>query len=197
MQQQIIYDAFMLPFESFAGLSSCRKHLIPHALGKVLEVGPGTGVNARRYNAEGVESITLLGPDESSGEALLRRYGGNGIPVEFIAGDVQNLPFEDGRFDTVVATLLFCSVTDPLTGLKELRRVLKPGGSYLFIEHVRPRSRGFAGLADLATPLWKRIAGGCHLNRDTESAIREAGFTIDHNCDYARGVFVGGIALSR
>ncbi len=197
MQQQKIYDAFMLPFESFAGLSNCRKHLIPRARGKVLEVGPGTGVNARRYNADQVESITLLSPDASSGEALLRRYGGNGIPVEFIGGDVQKLLFEDGRLDTVVATLLFCSVTDPLAGLKELRRVLKPGGNYLFIGHVRPSGRGFAGLADLATPLWRRIAGGCHLNRDTESAIRKAGFFIDHSCDYAKGVFVGGIALSR
>jgi ubiquinone/menaquinone biosynthesis C-methylase UbiE len=116
--------------------------------------------------------------------------------VEFIGGDVQKLPFEDGSFDTVVATLLFCSVADPMAGLRELRRVLKPGGSYLFIEHVRPRGRSFAGLADLATPLWRRIAGGCHLNRDTEAAIREAGFSIDHGCDYARGVFVGGIARS-
>ena len=188
------YDFFMGPLERFGGLRECRKHLVPRARGKVLEVGPGTGVNSRWYDAAQVESIELAAPEAVPEKVLLDRYRETGIPVSYRSADVQSLPYGDGSFDTVVATLLFCSVEDPAAGLRELRRVLRPGGEYLFIEHVRPKVAPYGRLADLVTPLWRRVAAGCRLNRETETTITEAGFRILHNCDYAKGVFIGGVA---
>jgi ubiquinone/menaquinone biosynthesis C-methylase UbiE len=197
MIPELIYDTFMAPFETFAGLASCRKKLLPEAFGRVLEVGPGTGVNSRYYRKDQITSLTLIVPEGDAGGRLEKRYRSRGFEIEVLTGDVQALPFPDGSFDTVVATLLFCSVSDPLRGLKELKRVVKPGGRYLFMEHVKPEGRAAAGLADFVTPAWKRIAGGCHLNRETSSTIVRAGFQIDEPCSLTKGVFVAGLALAK
>lgn len=195
MIPDLVYDLFMAPFESFAGLASCRRQLLSRASGRVLEVGPGTGVNARYYVRDRVSFLSLIAPEGDPSGLLRKRYRGRKLPLEIYADDVQHLPFADGSFDTVVATLLFCSVPDPLAGLQELRRVLKPRGNYLYMEHVKPRGKRAAALADLVTPAWKAIAGGCHLNRDTLDTIQRAGFRIDEDCSLTKGVFMAGLAL--
>lgn len=109
--------------------------------------------------------------------------------------DVHKLPFPDLHFDTVVATLVFCSVRDPAAGMKELFRVLRPGGSFCFMEHGlpenRPRLRHFL---KVATPSWKWVADGCHLNRQPIETIRETGFLVWEKDYFYRGVFVMGTA---
>ncbi|MDX9800459.1 MAG: class I SAM-dependent methyltransferase [Spirochaetia bacterium] len=186
------YNIFMIPFEKFAGLDKCRKTLIPLAYGNVLEAGPGTGANAKYYNWDAVSKLTLVSPDPDNqglpGDTYRRDC------VSYVEADVQSLPFDDNTFDTVVATLLFCSVADPDKGLSELRRVLKPGGKYIFLEHVKPSKSAAANFTVLVTPYWKKIAGGCHLDRDTGSSITRAGFKVITPCLYSKGVFIGGAA---
>ena len=182
----------MIPFEKFAGLDRCRKALIPLASGNVLEAGPGTGANARYYNWDAVGSLVLAAP-EADTQNLPGKIYRKGC-VKYVEADVQELPFANNTFDTVVATLLFCSVPDPDKGLSELRRVLKPGGKYIFLEHVKPSKSAAANFAAMATPYWKKIAGGCHLDRDTGAAIIKAGFKVITPCLYSKGVFIGGAA---
>ena len=168
------YDLFMGPRERYGGLAVCRRHLIPRARGRVLELGPGTGANGRWYDPAQATSLELAGPESHPSGKLLERCRMRGLPVSYRSADVQELPAR---------------------GLKELRRVLRPGGEYLFIEHVRPKDAPYGRIADLATPLWRRIAGGCRLNRETEAGIRAAGFTVVHGCEHAVGIFVGGVAV--
>jgi ubiquinone/menaquinone biosynthesis C-methylase UbiE len=101
------------------------------------------------------------------------------IPVRVIPAHADDLPFDDGTFDAAIASLVLCSVPDPCSALEELRRVLKPAGELRFFEHVRSTSRWRGLFQDAATPLWSRVGGGCHLNRDTAATISAAGFTID------------------
>lgn len=115
--------------------------------------------------------------------------------VHCLQAAVEDLPFDSGQFDTVVATLLFCSVQDPEIALGEVYRVLRLGGQFLFIEHVRPLDPRTASLFDSLTPGWRRIASGCHLNRDTLHSIQEAGFTITEFKRPGNGVFVGGVGV--
>jgi ubiquinone/menaquinone biosynthesis C-methylase UbiE len=99
-------------------------------------------------------------------------------PVTVVAGHADALPAEDGTFDAAVLSLVLCSVPDPATALAEVRRVLRPGGRLFFYEHVRSERPVLARIEDLASPLWSRAAGGCHLNRDLAAAIRAAGFQV-------------------
>lgn len=186
-----IYDAAMIPLESLH-LAELRRWLLPTASGRVLEVGAGTGAALPYYDYRLVRSLTLV--DQEIRPLLDRRAGEVSAPTEVRELSVESLPFENDRFDTTVSNLVFCSVENPLEGLKELFRVLKPGGRHLFVEHVRPPD-GFRGrLFDTLTPAWRRIAGGCHLNRDTVGTIRAAGLSIRALRDTAGGVFVAGIA---
>jgi len=106
----------------------------------------------------------------------------------------MNLPFKDNVFDTVVFTLVFCTVSDVEKGLKEIRRVLKAEGRIVFIEHVQPNNQFQGKLTNILTPAWKQIAGGCHLDRRTRENIEDAGFRVVEIDSNGNGLFIAGIA---
>jgi ubiquinone/menaquinone biosynthesis C-methylase UbiE len=190
------FDMLMAPLERMT-LHPLRSRLIRQAAGKVLEVGAGTGVNLRHYRAEAVESLDITDADLYYGYILRRRraHGPFAFPVYLTDADVQRLPFEDHEFDTVVFTLLFCSVSDPAAGLSEIRRVLRPGGRIIFIEHVRPPQKRLSHAFKRLTPAWKRVAGNCHLDRTTIPEIRRAGFRITLSESTGYGIFLGGTGV--
>lgn len=179
----------MAPFQKM-GLRQFRGRLVRHAVGNVLEIGVGTGLNFEHYEA--ASHVTGIDPDRSLLEKAKERIAAF-LPVErarfeVVEGDAQALPFGDESFDTVVATLVLCTVPDPEKTLREAKRVLKTGGRLLLIEHVRMPSRTAAVFQDLLTPMWKHIAGGCHLNRDPEPALRALGFTIEREETRLKGL---------
>ncbi len=196
-----IYDLFMAPFEN-SGLKEMRSQLISDASGNCLELGVGSGANLGFYDAHKVVRLTLsdldkVGKIESRIKTQLDLIAEN-ISTENInlmTLDVEHLPFEDNTFDTVVSTLIFCSVPNVLRGLSEIKRVLKPDGQFIFIEHVLSKSPVAAPVMHVLTPAWKVIAHGCHLNRDFEAALNKSGFLIKHHQFVIGDVFYGGIAI--
>jgi SAM-dependent methyltransferase len=154
-----------------------RGIIVGGARGRVLEIGVGTGANLPYYSSE-IEHLTGMEPDAAMLRRARKRAEELGRQVEWVQGRVEALPFPDASFDTVVGTLMLCSVSDVRVGLSEVLRVLKPGGQFRFLEHVRSEAAWAARLQDWVTPLWRRCTAGCHPNRDTEQSIRAAGFEI-------------------
>jgi ubiquinone/menaquinone biosynthesis C-methylase UbiE len=153
-----------------------RRRLLAGARGAVLEIGGGTGANLAHYRD--VDRVTIAEPDPFMRNKIDPKLEDARVPVEVSAAGAEALPFPDGSFDTVVSTLVLCTVPDQEAALDEVRRVLRPGGRLLFIEHVRAAGSA-ARWQDRLEPLWRRLLGGCHPNRDTVAAIEEAGFEIE------------------
>lgn len=153
-----------------------RALLLAGARGAVLEVGGGTGANLAHYRD--VDRVTIVEPDPYMRKKLGPKVVATRVPVEVSAAGAETLPFPDGSFDTAVSTLVMCTVPDQALALGEIRRVLRPGGRLLFIEHVRAEG-AMARWQDRIEPLWGRLLGGCHPNRDTVAAIEEAGIEIE------------------
>src|SRR3712207_3443911 len=149
-----------------------RRRLLAGARGAVLEIGGGTGANLAHYR--NVDRVTITEPDPFMRRRLEQKLSDARVPVEVSAAGAEALPFPDGSFDTVVSTLVLCTVPDQEAALDEVRRVLRPGGRLLFIEHVRAEG-STARWQDRVEPLWRRLFGGCHPNRDTVAAIEESG----------------------
>ena len=156
-----------------------RRKLLQAARGRVLDVGAGTGANLPHYPMDRVSELVLLDVGRGMLARARRRAEALGLPVEFREASAEHLPFEDGRFDTVVFTWSLCSIPDPMQALREARRVLKPDGKLLVLEHVRSREPGLARWQDRCTPLSSAVGGGCHLNRDTRQNIEAAGFAFE------------------
>lgn len=171
-----VYDRMLAPAEA-AGLAAHRRHLLASARGRVLEIGAGTGLNLAHYPAGAVDSVVVLEPDAAMRRRLVPRAEAAGVPVEVRAGGVGDLKPEDGPFDTVVCTLVLCTVPDLAAAVSKIEAVLDPDGEFLFLEHVAvPGFRGH--LQRLATPLWKHFAGGCRLDRDPVLALTDAGLAV-------------------
>jgi ubiquinone/menaquinone biosynthesis C-methylase UbiE len=153
-----------------------RRRLLAGARGAVLEIGGGTGANLVHYR--NVDRVTIAEPDRFMRNRIGPKLEEARVPVEVSAAGAEALPYPDGSFDTVVSTLVLCTVPDQEAALDEVRRVLRPGGRLLFIEHVRAAGSA-ARWQDRLEPLWRRLLGGCHPNRDTVAAIEEAGFEIE------------------
>lgn len=152
-----------------------RERLLAGARGEVLEIGGGTGANLPHYR--NAERVVVTEPDPFMREKLWPKLAGTGVPVEVSDAGAQSLPFPDDDFDAVVSTLVLCTVPDQRAALAEIRRVLRPGGQLLFLEHVRGTGR-VARWQDRILPLWRRLFAGCHPNRDTLAAIEAAGFEV-------------------
>jgi SAM-dependent methyltransferase len=160
-----------------AGLSDKRALLVSLARGRTLEVGAGTGLNLKHYPREGID-LTLSEPEAPMMRRLQRRVHSESRDAKVIRASADRLPFDAGSIDTVVATLVLCTVADQNAALAEIHRVLKPEGSLLVLEHVRSDDAAVARLQDRLQPLWIRVGHGCHCNVDTLAAIRSAGFEI-------------------
>jgi ubiquinone/menaquinone biosynthesis C-methylase UbiE len=170
------YDRLMTGAER-KWLGERRERLLAHASGAVLEIGAGTGANLARYR--NVERVVVAEPDPAMRARLRLRLASAAVPIEVSDAAAENLPFANASFDCVVSTLVLCSVARPDAALGELRRVLRPGGKLLALEHIRS-SRRRARWQDIVTPLWRRLGAGCYPNRDTVATIERAGFTLDH-----------------
>ena len=153
-----------------------RRRLLAGARGAVLEIGGGTGANLAHYRD--VDRVTIAEPDPFMRSRIGPKLEVARVPVEVSATGAEALPFPDGSFDTVVSTLVLCTVPDQAAVLDEVGRLLRPGGRLLFIEHVRAAGP-MARWQDRLEPLWRRLLGGCHPNRDTVAAIEGAGFEIE------------------
>jgi len=187
-----IFDAFMFPFE-LIHFEKRRRKVTSKAQGKVLEVGSGTGSNFGFFDYKKIEELTVF--DMELTDKVKKYKFPQGLNVKYVEGSVEDLMFEDESFDNVVFSLVFCSVNDPHKGLKEVFRVLKPGGRIYFIEHVLPKNNQLKKIVNKLNPTWTKIAMGCNLNRNTINLIKQAGFTIEEYNTYYNGLFMDGIGL--
>ena len=176
-----------------AGLRQMRHELLAQARGRVLELGAGTGLNLEHY-PETIESLTLVEPDPHMTKRLRTKLAQAGRDAEVIEAPAEELPFPDNSFDTAVVTLVLCTVPDQPVALVEIKRVLKPGGQLLFLEHVRSRNPELAKWQDRLERPWHFLGDGCHCNRDTVSAISAAGFDLG---DVERGRLPKAVAIVR
>jgi ubiquinone/menaquinone biosynthesis C-methylase UbiE len=169
------YDRMSASTEE-AGLRDRRRELLAQAHGHVLEIGGGTGANLPFYGAA-VSTLIVTEPEEAMTRRLERHVNELTRPIELVRASAENLPFEDGSFDFVVSTLVLCSVEDQPRALGELRRVLKPEGQLLFIEHVRSQEDRLARWQDRLNWL-NQLVVNCDCNRPTPDGLRAAGFSI-------------------
>lgn len=186
------YDRHILPYliDLACGIGPVgrqREKVVPQARGRVLEIGIGTGRNIPYYDRSRVSQVVGVDPVLRMHHLAEKRIRETGLPVELIGLSAEKLPVADASFDTVVCTYTLCTIPDPLAALAEMKRVLVPGGRLLFSEH------GVAPDADVARwqarlqPLWKPLAGGCHLNRDIPLLLQEAGFHTQLQSAYIPG----------
>ena len=166
-----LYDPFFWLAER-AGLAARRHALVAQARGRVLEIGAGTGLNAPHY-PPGLE-LVLTEPDEAMAVRLRSRVATLGRPATVVIAGAETLPFPDDSFDTVVSTLVLCTVPDQAAALAEIQRVLTPGGRLLFLEHVRSDSPRWARWQDRLNGPWRAFADGCNCNRSTLQALADS-----------------------
>jgi len=170
------YDPMMRGAER-GFLGELREGLLARAKGETLEVGAGTGLNLPRYRTP--THVVATEPEPAMAKRLHERVGAAHVPVDIEEASAEALPFADGSFDTVVSTLVLCTVPHPDRMLSEVRRVLRPGGHYLFIEHGGADDERLAHWQRRLNPVWKVFAGGCQLTRNVEVLTRAAGFTLE------------------
>jgi len=167
-----LYDGLCAVVER-TGLAEWRRWLASGARGRTLDVGCGTGRGLPLYGS----AVRVIGLDPAWDSLGRARRRAPGVPL--VQGSAEALPFRAGTFDTVVSSLVFCSVAEPVRGLDEVKRVLRPDGRLRMIEHVRSRRAWKAAFQDRVQPLWTWASGGCRPNRETERAVESAGFVIE------------------
>ncbi|HET8997495.1 MAG TPA: class I SAM-dependent methyltransferase [Acetobacteraceae bacterium] len=175
------YERFVLP--RLLAWAMRQKPLVPYrqraagsARGRVLELGIGSGCNLPFYGPD-VHSLIGIDPSRALLDITQGRRSDARFPLDLLQADAADLPLEAHSIDTVLTTWTLCSVGDPLHVLSEARRVLKPDGRLIFVEHGRAPDAGVRRWQDRITPAWRRIAGGCHLNRPVDTLVAAAGFT--------------------
>ncbi len=169
-------------------LTKYRRAVVAAARGRVLEIGVGSGLNFPLYGKQ-VELVYGIDPSPRLLAIARRRAAASGVPVELLLGSATAIPLADNAVDTVVMTWTLCSIPDPLAALREMRRVLKPNGNLCFVEHGLSPEPGIERWQHRITPAWRRVAGGCHLDRKIDELIRRAGFNLTNlQVEYAPGL---------
>ena len=179
-----LYGRYILPhvLDCACGLPAVereRARLVPRARGHVLEIGIGTGRNLAHYDPANIDTIVGLDPTADMHPRTRRRAAEAGLSVALMAFGAEQIPADDDQFDTVLVTYSLCSIPEPHTALREMRRVLKPDGALLFCEHGRSPEPKVARWQQRLTPAWRHIAGGCHLDRDVPALLADAGLIVD------------------
>lgn len=203
-----IYERRILPaiidyFLSTPAVEQCRREFLARLTGEVLEIGGGTGLNFPWY-PEGVKRCTLLDPCESMFARARQRLRHAVVPVEFVAGRAEDLPFPDQTFDAVISTWTLCSIGDAGRALGEVHRVLRPDGVFCFLDHGLSADRNVRFLQRLLKPFFRSFGGGCRPDRDIARLVESHGFDIrEMTCFYLEGMprFAGymyrGVAAKR
>jgi ubiquinone/menaquinone biosynthesis C-methylase UbiE len=177
------YDRHILPYLLDLGcglpmVGRQRQLVVPLAQGRVLEVGVGTGLNMRYYDQTRVTKITALDPALELHPLARQRIAQAGLEVDLLGLSAEQMALPDASFDTVLITYTLCTIPDPLRALREMRRVLAPGGRLLYCEHGRAPDASVRRWQDRLQPLWGKLAGGCHLGRDIPALLQTAGFQL-------------------
>ena len=178
------YDETILPKVITFGCSQgevarLRQQVVPLAQGRVFEIGCGGGLNQSFYQRDRITGFAGIDPNHALLEGARKRAADIGLDADIRCAGGEDIPFDDGTFDTVVCTYTLCSVDDPKRVMAELRRILKPGGHLLFAEHGQAPDAGPRRWQRRIEPVWKRAMGNCHLTRNVGGMIRGAGFEVE------------------
>ncbi|PID20733.1 SAM-dependent methyltransferase [Sporosarcina sp. P3] len=182
-----IYDIAMKPLEA-SRFKKVRTELVRNAQGEVLEIGSGTGINFPYYRQ--AKHVAAIEPNPEMSRRASRRGRNAHVPITLYEAKAESLPFADHTFDTVISTLVFCTIPNPLLALKEIQRVSKPGATIIFFEHVKMKQPTLAKAQELVNPLWEKVCDGCQLNRDTLSMILDAGLYVEELESLYGGLFL-------
>ncbi|WP_223638578.1 class I SAM-dependent methyltransferase [Planococcus sp. 4-30] len=182
-----LYDVAMKPLEK-TRFERIRAGLVRKAQGRVLEIGFGTGANFGYYR--NVERVDAIEPNPAMAKQAIKRIKKTRTPIYAYQAIAEELPFFDDSFDTVVATLVFCTIPEPERALQEIRRASKPGAKILLFEHVKMDQKMLGKTQEALTPIWKRVCDGCHLDRDTLQLVKESGLHIEKVTSYYGGLFL-------
>ena len=189
MSREVHHPIFARVFERVSakeqeeGQAEHRAELLAGLSGRVIEVGAGNGHNFSHY-PETVDEVLAVEPEDYLRERATEAAARANARIMVVDGLADALPGDEASFDAGVASLVLCSVADQSAALSELHRVIRPGGELRFYEHVVSEKPGFARFQRAVTPVWRRLAGGCHADRDTKKAIRDAGFEIERSRDF-------------
>jgi ubiquinone/menaquinone biosynthesis C-methylase UbiE len=181
------YDFFMGPLER-KKFKRVRQDLLKSATGKVLEIGSGTGVNFPLYR--NAEHVLAIEPSQYMIDQSLSKLKFAAVPIEMVNASAERLPFEDHTFDTVVATLVFCTIPNAEEAIDEIKRVCKPNGKILLFEHVKMENTVLSRMQEGLTPLWRKICDGCCLNRETLKAFTSRGLKIERVEKFYKDLFI-------
>ncbi|MDH6194144.1 ubiquinone/menaquinone biosynthesis C-methylase UbiE [Mycobacterium frederiksbergense] len=182
----LLYDPFVWLGE-LTGMRRRRRTLLAEAHGRVVEIGAGTGLNVAHY-PDALDELVLTEPEPGMRRKLARRLERHAPAARILNAPAECLPLADESVDTVVSTLVLCTVADPERALREVARILRPDGRLLFIEHVRASSRFLAATQDRLLRPWRGFAGGCVCNRHTLELLRACGFTVEADDQVWRGM---------
>ena len=188
------YDFFMSPLEQ-RKFKRIRSELLKGASGKVLEIGSGTGINFPLYY--NVDTVTAIEPSLPMIERSFTKQKSTVVPIEIVNASAENLPFEDHTFDTVVATLVFCTIPNVEKAIHELKRVCKPDGKILLFEHVKTENTVLSKMQESLTPFWKRVCDGCCLNRETLKAFTNKGLEVETVEHFYKDLFIVAVLRNR
>jgi ubiquinone/menaquinone biosynthesis C-methylase UbiE len=179
-----LYEKYVLPRVVHIACSTKpamrqRRKIVPRARGQVLEIGIGSGLNLPFYDVHNVSKVWGLEPSPEMARLAARAAGSLPFELEFIASPAEKIPLGTESVDSVLMTYVLCTIEDPAAALREMRRVIRPGGRLLFCEHGAAPDGIVRRQQDLVNPIWKRLGGGCNLNRPIPALIEESGFTLE------------------